>query len=59
MLCFESVAAKTDCAGDDTYPAEFAFAGNYRMWTRAGANTDDPLPLVELGVGVDGEVVRE
>jgi len=45
-----------DTGGADTYPTEFAFAGNNRMWTQEGANTDDPLPLVELGAGVDGEV---
>jgi hypothetical protein len=45
-----------DTGGADTYPAEFAFAGNNLMWTQAGTNTEDPLLLVELGVGIDGEV---
>jgi len=45
-----------DTGGADTYPAGYDFAGNNRMWTQEGANTEDPLPLAELGVGVDGEV---
>ncbi len=44
-----------DTGGNDAYPAAYAFAGNNKMWTQRGANEDEPLPLTELGAGVDTE----
>ncbi len=45
-----------DTGGNDTYPPALAFAGNNKMWTQRGTDEANPLPLVELGVGVDAEV---
>jgi hypothetical protein len=44
-----------DTGGNDTYPEEYDFAGNSRLWTQPGTNTEEPLPEVELGVGYDTE----
>ncbi|MBD3217374.1 MAG: hypothetical protein GF310_03795 [candidate division Zixibacteria bacterium] len=44
-----------DTGGNDTYPEEYDFARNNRLWTQPGKNTEQPLPEVELGVGYDTE----
>ncbi len=41
-----------DTGGKDTYPAAKAFAGNDRLWTQTGTNTDLPLDT-ERGAGID------
>jgi hypothetical protein len=45
-----------DTGGNDTYPAAYPFAGNNKMWTQRGTDESNPLPLTELGAGVDTEV---
>lgn len=53
MLC---LGLFLDTGGEDTYPedAKYNFAGNNRLWTQRGTNTDQPLE-VEKGVGFDCE----
>lgn len=45
-----------DTGGSDTYPAAYAFADNNRMWTQRGTDEANPLPLTELGAGIDCEL---
>lgn len=46
-----------DTGGDDQYPPEKGFAGNNRLWTQQGTNTEQSLD-VEKGVGFDCEWKR-
>ncbi len=53
---FLNIGLFIDTGGNDTYPPELAFAANNKMWKQRGTDETTPLPLVELGVGVDAEV---
>jgi len=48
----DTIGLFIDTGGKDTYPVAKAFAGNGRLWTQEGTDTEHPLD-VERGAGID------